>query len=131
MLSVRDGRLYVEDVPCVALAERFGTPLFVVSEDQLRRNARSFAGAFQERWPEGPVRILPSLKANYTLALRHVLSRRGWDATRSARRSSTLPSERTSQRSSSPSTALPRARSSSWTRSRPARGSRSTQRASC
>jgi diaminopimelate decarboxylase len=77
MLSVRGGRLYVEDVSCVALAHRFGTPLFVVSEDQLRRNARAFAGAFEERWPEGPVRILPSLKANYTLALRHVLSQEG------------------------------------------------------
>ncbi len=77
MLSVRDGRLYVEDVSCVALADRFGTPLFVVSEDQLRRNARAFAGAFRDRWPEGPVRILPSLKANYTLALRHVLSQEG------------------------------------------------------
>ena len=77
MLSVRDGRLFVEDVSCVALADRFGTPLFVVSEDQLRRNARAFAGAFRDRWPEGPVRILPSLKANYTLALRHVLSQEG------------------------------------------------------
>jgi len=77
MLSVRDGRLYVEDVPCVALAARFGTPLYVVSEDQLRRNARAFAEAFGGRWPEGPVRILPSLKANYTLAFRHVLSQEG------------------------------------------------------
>lgn len=77
MLSVREGLLYVEDVSCVELADRFGTPLYVVSEDQLRRNARAFAGAFAGNWPEGPVRILPSLKANYTLALRHVLSHEG------------------------------------------------------
>jgi diaminopimelate decarboxylase len=74
MLSVRDGRLYVEEVDCVRIANRFGTPLFVVSEDQLRRNARAFAVAFTKRWPEGAVRILPSLKANYVLALRHVLT---------------------------------------------------------
>jgi diaminopimelate decarboxylase len=76
-LSVRGGRLYVEDVDCVALTERFGTPLYVVSEDQLRRNARSFRQAFASHWQEGQVRILPSLKANYALALRHVLSQEG------------------------------------------------------
>jgi len=77
MLSVRDGRLHVEAVDCVRLAARFGTPLYVVSEDQLRRNAREFAAAFAERWSEGPVRILPSLKANYALALRHLLTQEG------------------------------------------------------
>ena len=76
-LSVRDGRLYLEDVDCVTLASRFGTPLYVVSEDQLRRNAGAFKLAFASRWEEGPVRILPSLKANYGLALRHVLSQEG------------------------------------------------------
>ena len=77
MLSVRDGRLYVEAVDCVRLVARFGTTLYVVSEDQLRRNAREFAAAFAKRWSEGPVRILPSLKANYALALRHLLTQEG------------------------------------------------------
>ncbi len=76
-LSVRDGRLHVEDADCVALADRFGTPLYVISEDQLRRNARAFSTAFSDRWREGPVRILPSLKANYTLALRRILTDEG------------------------------------------------------
>jgi diaminopimelate decarboxylase len=51
-----------------------------VSEDQLRRNAREFVAAFSSRWPEGPVRILPSLKANFALALRRVLSQEGLGA---------------------------------------------------
>ncbi len=76
-LSVRDGRLQIEGCDAGALAERFGTPLYVVSEDQLRRRARAFAGAFGAAWPHGPVRVLPSIKANYALALRAVLSGEG------------------------------------------------------
>lgn len=38
----RDGHLFIEDVACDELARRFGTPIFVTSEDQLRRNARCF-----------------------------------------------------------------------------------------
>lgn len=77
VLTVRGGRLHVEDVDCVSLAERFGTPVYVLSEDQLRRNARAFSTAFAARWSEGPVRILPSLKANFSLALRRILTEEG------------------------------------------------------
>ena len=45
-LSVRNGRLLVEDLELTELAERFGTPLYVVSESQLRGNVRAFASAF-------------------------------------------------------------------------------------
>lgn len=76
-LSLRDGRLFVEGCDAEELARTFGTPLHVVSEDQLRRNARLFTRAFSDRWVEGPVRILPSIKANFSLALRHVLTEEG------------------------------------------------------
>lgn len=76
-LSVRDGHLFIEDSDTVELAQRFGTPLNVVSEAQLRRNARRFMEAFSAGWPEGPVNILPSIKANYSLALRRILSQEG------------------------------------------------------
>lgn len=76
-LSIRGGRLFVEGSDAAELAQRFGTPLYVISEDQLRRNARRFVRAFGERWPEGPVRILPSIKANFTLALRRILTEEG------------------------------------------------------
>ena len=75
-LSVRDGALYVEDCRAEELAERVGTPLYVVSEDQLRRNARLFLRAFASRWP-GPFLLLPSIKANSCLALRRVLTLEG------------------------------------------------------
>lgn len=75
-LSVREGRLFVEGCAADRLAERFGTPLYVISEDQLRRNARAFRGAFEPRWP-GSFLLLPSIKANSALALRHVLNEEG------------------------------------------------------
>ncbi len=75
-LSVQDDHLWIEGCDTVDLAERFGTPLYVVSENQLRRNARRLVRAFSSHWP-GPVRILPSIKANSVLALRRILSDEG------------------------------------------------------
>lgn len=76
-LSIRSGHLFIEDCDASALARRYGTPLYVVSEDQLRRNIRRFRVAFEERWPEGPVHVLPSVKANFTLALLRILAQEG------------------------------------------------------
>jgi diaminopimelate decarboxylase len=76
-LSIRDGHLWIEDCDTVELARRFGTPIHVVSEAQLRGNARRLLAAFAAAWPEGDVRLLPSIKANYTLALRRILTEEG------------------------------------------------------
>jgi diaminopimelate decarboxylase len=76
-LSIRDGHLWAEACDTVELARRFGTPIHVVSEDQLRRNARRIDAAFRSAWPEGEVRLLPSIKANFTLALRRILTEEG------------------------------------------------------
>ena len=76
-LSVRDGRLHMEDADLTELAKRFGSPLYVVSEGQLRANARAVVAAFTERWPEGPVLVMPSIKANLSLALRRILTEEG------------------------------------------------------
>ncbi len=76
-LSIRGGRLFVEDVDALELARRFGTPVYVVSENHLRRNARRTATAFGSRWTDGPVRVLASIKANFTLATRAVLTHEG------------------------------------------------------
>jgi len=75
-LSVRDGHLFVEECDAVELARSFGTPLYVMSENQLRRNARRLSRAFSDRWA-GPVRLLPSIKANNVLAVRRVLTDAG------------------------------------------------------
>jgi diaminopimelate decarboxylase len=75
-LSIRDGELFIEQCQALELARRFGTPLYVVSEDQLRRNARRFESAFASRWP-GELLLLPSIKANSSLALRRILTDEG------------------------------------------------------
>jgi diaminopimelate decarboxylase len=76
-LSIRDGRLFVEELDAVELARRLGTPVYVVSETQLRRNARRITEAFASRWSEGSVRVLASIKANLTLATRAILTQEG------------------------------------------------------
>jgi hypothetical protein len=76
-LSIRAGRLWMEECETVELARRFGTPLYAVSEDQLRRNARRISAAFAAGWPGGETALLPSLKANLGLALRAVLNSEG------------------------------------------------------
>lgn len=76
-LSVRDQRLFIEDCDTVALAEQFGTPLFVVSEQHLRNNVRHWQETFEKHWPCGPVRIFASLKANPVIAVRRILTEEG------------------------------------------------------
>ncbi len=75
-LSVRNGVLHVEGASTLDLADRFGTPLFVFSEAQLRENLRRFRDAFAAGWP-GPVDVLPAMKANNLLATRQLLSNLG------------------------------------------------------
>ena len=76
-LSIREGRLFIEECDADALARRFGTPIHVMSEDQLRRNARRYRREFEQRWREGPVLVLASIKANFALATRWILSQEG------------------------------------------------------
>ena len=75
-LSVRDDALHIEGVNTLDLAERFGTPLFVFSETQIKQNLRRFREAFAKSWP-GPVDVLPAMKANALLATRQILSNEG------------------------------------------------------
>lgn len=68
--------LTVEAVGCVELAEIYGTPLFVISENAIRTNYRhARAHAFQSRYPH--VVVCASTKANYGLAVRRVFSQEG------------------------------------------------------
>jgi diaminopimelate decarboxylase len=76
-LSTRSGRLYVEECDTLRLLDRFGSPLFVLSEDQLRRNVRRFQQAFQAGWPDGSVKVLPAAKANWISAVQRILADEG------------------------------------------------------
>jgi diaminopimelate decarboxylase len=77
MLSIRDGRLWVEECEVDALARRHGTPCYVVSEGQLRANAQRIGAAFEGAWPRGPVEVLPAFKAAPSLAVRAILNDEG------------------------------------------------------
>ena len=77
MLSVAGGHLWIDGCDTVDIAARFGTPLYVLSETQLRANCRRLRAAFDRRWVVGPVELLPSLKANFTLAVRQILNEEG------------------------------------------------------
>ena len=77
ILTIRDGRLYIDELPAAELVEQFGSPIFVYSEAQLRRNFRRIRDAFARQWPDGPVDILPAFKANPMLATRQILTDEG------------------------------------------------------
>ena len=76
-LSIRQGKLFLENCDLSETAKQFGTPLFVISESHLRSNLRRYKNAFAQYWQEGPVRIMPSLKASPLIAVRKVLSDEG------------------------------------------------------
>jgi diaminopimelate decarboxylase len=76
-LATRDGHLFIESCDTVDLVQRFGSPIFVLSENQLRRNTRRFRKAFASAWPDGAVEVLPAIKANWILATRMILSAEG------------------------------------------------------
>jgi diaminopimelate decarboxylase len=76
VLHRADGRLQVEQVDAGRLAQQFGTPLFVVSELRLRANYRRIRDAFAASW-DGPVNVMFAIKANYSLAIRRILSQEG------------------------------------------------------
>jgi diaminopimelate decarboxylase len=69
------GHLQVEELDCLELAERFGTPLYVTSENQIRHNYRRLYRAFASRYPR--VTILFANKSNSNLAVRRILTREG------------------------------------------------------
>jgi diaminopimelate decarboxylase len=71
------GRLMIESTAASDLAARFGTPLYVTSEAALRANVRAWQSAVRDAWPHGPTRVLVSLKANPTIALRRILNDEG------------------------------------------------------
>ena len=71
-----NGHLWVEGCDVVALAETYGTPLYIISEGQLRHNYRRFRDAFAARYAES-VDILFANKSNNALAVRHILNQEG------------------------------------------------------
>jgi diaminopimelate decarboxylase len=70
-----NGNLWVEDCDVKQLADRFGTPLFIISESQFRHTYRTFRDAFRRHYPD--VEILFANKSNNGLAYRHIMNQEG------------------------------------------------------
>lgn len=72
----KNGNLWIEGCEVAELAERFGTPLFIMSESQFRYTYRQFRDAFRTHYP-GESRILFANKSNNGLAYRHIMNQEG------------------------------------------------------
>ena len=64
--------LKVEDVSALELIKEYGTPLFVISEKQIRSNYKRFYKAFSQRYPK--LLIAYSYKTNYLPAVCNILN---------------------------------------------------------
>lgn len=69
----RHGILHAEDVPLPALAERWGTPLYVYSANAIRKRVQAFRSAFADM----PVRFCYAVKANPHLAVLRLMAQAG------------------------------------------------------
>ena len=76
-LSTKNGHLFMDEYDVMNLINKFGSPLFVISENQLRRNIKRFQNGFQKGWTDGPVKILPAAKANWILAVQKIIASEG------------------------------------------------------
>ena len=72
-MDVRDNQLHLGDCPAEALAEAFGTPLYVYEEDIVRRQCRAMREAFAAAQPE----LHYAVKANHTPAVLRILRDEG------------------------------------------------------
>lgn len=76
-LSTKNGHLFIEALDTVEIVEQFGSPVFVVSEDQLRRNIRRFQKSFEAGWADGPVKVMPAAKASWSSAIQKIIASEG------------------------------------------------------
>ena len=74
-LTVQNGHLKISRQDCVALAEKYGTPLYVTSEDRVIEQFENYRKAFGARYPK--VQVLFAAKANGNLAIMRALASHG------------------------------------------------------
>ncbi|MGD0535305.1 MAG: diaminopimelate decarboxylase [Methanoregula sp.] len=74
-LSIKGGHLHICGHDCVRLAERYGTPLYVTSEDRICEHFRDYQKALSARYNK--VQVLFAAKANGNLAVMRTLAQLG------------------------------------------------------
>ena len=73
--SVQNGHLFCGGADCVALAEQFGTPLYVTNENHVAGNFRRFEAALKQYTPA--VQLLYAAKANENPVIMQTLAKEG------------------------------------------------------
>lgn len=74
-LTVHDGSLYIEGVDSSALAEKYGTPLYVYSKNRILENVQRLKNAFKKTGIS--VNVHYAIKANNNLSILRVLKEAG------------------------------------------------------
>ena len=70
-LGIQNHHLTIGGVDTVSLTQEYGTPLYVLDEERVRRNFRTFRGAFPD------ADIYYAAKANWNLAILRILASEG------------------------------------------------------
>ena len=74
-MDIRNGQIYIEDVPVTLLTQTYGTPTYVYEENRIRANFRRALSAFQKYYPN--FRFFYAIKANNNLAVANILRQEG------------------------------------------------------
>ncbi|MBR4674603.1 MAG: diaminopimelate decarboxylase [Victivallales bacterium] len=74
-MDIRNGQIYLEDVPVTLLAQTYGTPTYVYEENRIRANFRRALSAFKKYYPN--FRFFYAIKANNNLAVANILRQEG------------------------------------------------------
>ncbi|EHP84993.1 diaminopimelate decarboxylase [Methanotorris formicicus] len=82
MITIEDGKLKIDGHDATELAERFGTPLYVMSETQIKNNYKKYVDAFKRYEEETGKEFIVAYayKANANLAVTKLLSKLGCGA---------------------------------------------------
>ena len=83
-LSIRDGRLFIEGCDAAELAETVWDASLRHLRGSTSAKPRAPAASLRELWP-GELRVLPSIKANASLAVRRILTKADTGCDASAR----------------------------------------------
>lgn len=74
-LSVKNGHLYIADADACALAQKYGTPLYVMNQEHIRKRCRELRGAMDKYCPEG--RVMFASKAFMNKAMCRIAASEG------------------------------------------------------
>lgn len=71
----RDGKLYIEGIAAIHLAEQYGTPLYVISESRIREQYRKISNTLKALYNNS--RVYYSAKANTNISVLKILESEG------------------------------------------------------